>query len=70
MICFGEAAPIFWAGANWVTELTATIDVRPNDHLLVRVEYRHDQSDGELYFERSGSAHGQDTLTMGATSWF
>jgi hypothetical protein len=78
----GTAPPIFWAGAKWVTEGTATLDVQPVDHLIVRFEYRHDQAESPLYFRGSVAGLGtaaspfvpnsetQDTLTLGATTWF
>jgi hypothetical protein len=66
-----------------VSSQTATIDLRPtDDHLSVRVEYRHDQAAGPTYFRGvvfgDGSsatpflpnARSQDTLTVGATAWF
>ena len=60
------AAPIFWAGSRWVSSGTLTLDVRPEDTLSVRLEFRHDQSQRPLY-----DAHRhQDTLTVGAVAWF
>jgi hypothetical protein len=44
----GAAAPIFWGGANWVSELTATVDLQPADPVVVRIEYRHDQAESPL----------------------
>jgi len=60
---------------------TATVDVRPHDNLSVRLEYRHDQADGDIYFRGDvprdavtkadvPNAHQQDTLTLGATAWY
>jgi hypothetical protein len=78
----GSAAPIFWP-TKWVSSGTVTLDFRPTpDNLSVRLEYRHDQADGAMYFRGTtmgdGSAaspfvpnaRSQDTLTLGATSWF
>jgi hypothetical protein len=78
----GTAPPIFWGGAKWVTEGTATVDVQPIDRVIVRLEYRHDQAESPLYFRGSVGGSGtaaspfvansetQDTLTVGATTWF
>lgn len=75
-----SAAPIFWGGAAWVTSQTLTADFRPADNLSVRLEYRHDQSDANLYFrgalttDASGTelpnTDRQDTATAGFTAWF
>jgi hypothetical protein len=75
-----SAAPIFWGGAAWITSQTLTADLRPADNLSMRLEYRHDQSDADLYFrgqttvDVSGAAQAnsdrQDTLTAGVTAWF
>jgi hypothetical protein len=75
--------PIFWGGVEWVSSATATLDVRPiDDHLSIRLEYRHDASDEPLYFGRDVPGNGsaatpflpnartQDTLLFGATAWF
>jgi hypothetical protein len=72
------ATPLFWP-VRWVSSGTATVDVRPHDHVSVRLEYRHDQADGDIYFKRdvatdaSGAfvpnANAQDTTTLGVTGW-
>jgi hypothetical protein len=74
----GRAAPIFWP-VEWVSSATGTVDFRPHDNISLRVEYRHDHAAGEAYF-RGGvpivlgqpipTARAQDTLTLGATTWF
>ena len=65
-----------------MTEGTATVDVQPVDRLIVRLEYRHDQAEAPLFFRGPvvglGTAANpfvpnsetQDTITLGATSWF
>jgi hypothetical protein len=74
------AGRIFWPG-DWVTSQTATVDVRPHDHVSFRLEYRHDQGDVDMFFrgEVAGDGittpyvandDGQDTITLGATAWF
>ncbi len=77
----GVSAPLFWGGVEWVSSGTATLEVRPHDHLSVRFEYRHDVAEAPLYFGRNvvgdGSptapfgpnARTQDTLLLGATAW-
>ena len=79
----GTSAPLFWNGVQWVSSFTATVDVRPHDNISVRLEFRHDQADGLLYFTGdtlvgNGSAtspyvpnaRSQETLLLGATAWF
>ena len=77
----GRATPIFWPVA-WVSSATLTLDARPRDFIAVRLEYRHDQADGPIYFRSNvqgdgsvsspfiANANSQDTLTLGVTSWF
>jgi Putative beta-barrel porin-2, OmpL-like. bbp2 len=76
----GAAARLFWPG-DWVASGTATVDVRPHDNILVRAEYRHDQGQVDMFFKGQvagdGSAakpyvpnaRGQDTITLGVTTW-
>ncbi len=75
------ASAILWP-TDWVSSATATIDVRPTpDHLSIRLEYRHDHADGDMFFRGQVTGDGvttpyvpnttsQDTLTLGATAWF
>ena len=73
------AAPIFWP-VSWVSSGTATADFRPADNVSFRVEYRHDQAAGDIFFDHQvpttllgaalPNADRQDTLTLGATVWF
>jgi len=78
-----SSTPLFWNGVEWVSSLTATVDVRPHDNISFRLEFRHDQADGLLYFtgdtlNGNGSATSpylpnarrQQTLLLGATAWF
>lgn len=76
----GTASAIFWP-SKWVSSGTATLDFRPVDHLSVRLEYRHDRADSDIYYRGTvvgagtdaspfvPNAHTQDTLTLGATAW-
>ncbi|MEP7124599.1 MAG: outer membrane beta-barrel protein [Byssovorax sp.] len=76
----GTAARLFWPG-DWVASGTATVDVRPRDNISIRVEYRHDQGQVDMFFKGRASgdgstatpfvpnARGQDTLTLGVTTW-
>jgi hypothetical protein len=78
----GTAAPIFWGGASWVSELTVSVEVKPSGSLASFVEYRHDQAESPSYFRGSVVGSGtslapfvansktQDTVTIGATTWF
>jgi hypothetical protein len=45
----GTASHIFWP-VPWVSSTTLTADVRPVDHVSVRLEFRHDLADGEMFF--------------------
>lgn len=70
-----SSAPLFWAGAEWVTSGTATLEARPHEHLSVRLEYRHDAAERAIYFGRNVTADApnartQDTVLLGATAWF
>lgn len=76
----GRATPIFWP-VPWVASGTATLDFHPGAHASFRLEYRHDQAGADLYFGGRVSGDGvttpfvanrasQDTLTLGATTWF
>ncbi|MEO7329921.1 MAG: outer membrane beta-barrel protein [Minicystis sp.] len=77
----GEASPIFFP-ASWVSGTTVTAELRPIDHLLARVEYRHDQAAKAMYFEGEVSGNGssakpylanakaQNTITLAAIGWF
>ena len=67
--------------ANDTGSLTLTTDVRPADNLSVRLEYRHDRANAEMFYKgevardvMSGTdiptARSQQTLTLGATTWF
>ncbi len=73
------AAPIFFP-ATTVGSLTATLDVRPVDHVALRVEYRRDQANAQLYFSGTVAGDGtstpfvpnrlsQDTITVSAMGW-
>ena len=76
----GKAAPLFWAGAEFVGSQTLTIDTRPTDNLSVRLEYRRDRAQAPLFFrgpvalDAAGAFVAntveQHTLLLGATSWF
>jgi hypothetical protein len=75
----GRATPIFWP-APWVGSGTGTLDYRPHERVSFRLEYRHDQAGGDLYFGGAVAGDGgatpfvtnraaQDTVTIGATTW-
>ncbi len=73
--------PLFWGGVEWVSSATATLEVRPNLPILLRLEGRHDVAERPLFFGRNvqgdgsatpyvANARTQDTLLLGATAWF
>ncbi len=76
----GRAAPIFWP-APWVSSGTATVDYRPHERVSFQLEYRHDHAGADMYFGGDVAGDGvatpfvanraqQNTLTIGATTWF
>lgn len=78
----GASSPIFWGGAAWVESGTATLEVQPHDHVVVRLDGRHDIAEAPLFFGRNVAGDGsaaapfvanartQTTVTLGATAWF
>lgn len=77
----GTASALFWPGKRVASE-TLTLDFRPLDNISVRLEGRHDGGSTEMFFRGRvagdgstavpyvANARSQDTLTLGATSWF
>jgi hypothetical protein len=76
----GAATALFWPVA-WVASGTATVDVRPHERASFRLEYRHDHAAGDMFFAGAVTGDGvaapfvpnrhfQDTVTLGATTWF
>jgi hypothetical protein len=77
----GSASPIFFP-ASWVSSGTLTAEFRPIDHLMARIEYRHDQAAKAMYFSGEVAGNGssakpylanaqaQNTLTLAAIGWF
>jgi hypothetical protein len=76
----GTASPIFWP-VSWVASGTLTVDYRPIERASFRLEYRHDSADGDMFFGGDVSGDGvttpfepnrsrQDTITLGAVTWF
>lgn len=74
------ASPIFWP-TRWMASGTATLAYHPVDNVSVRLEYRHDHADSEVFFggevavDPVSSAfvpdrRTQDTATLGVTAWF
>ncbi|MFT3925845.1 MAG: outer membrane beta-barrel protein [Myxococcales bacterium] len=70
---------IFWP-VTWLAEGTGTLDYRPHEQISFRLEYRHDQASGRMYFggavgETPDGAYvpnrrAQNTVTIGGTAWF
>jgi hypothetical protein len=68
--------------ATRVASFTATVDARPISNVSMRLEYRHDNADQPIYFDRSnvpmpgvpiervGRTPTQNTLTLGMTAWY
>ncbi len=74
------AASIFWP-TKWVASGTLTLAYQPVDKVSVRLEYRHDQADSDVFFGGAVAGDGdadafvfdrdmQDTATLGVTAWF
>ncbi|MEW5738540.1 MAG: outer membrane beta-barrel protein [Myxococcota bacterium] len=63
--------PLFWPG-RFMASQTLTLDARPHERVSIRLEYRHDEAGGPVFFDRAGamSQPRQDTLTLGVTTWF
>lgn len=74
------ASGMFLDGAATVGSGTVTLDVRPHSNVALRLEYRHDQSDGMLFHRGDvtqsmdgsyvANAREQDTLLLGMTTWY
>jgi hypothetical protein len=73
-------APRLFFPAATVHSITATADVRPAKNLSVRLEFRDDRASSAMYFRGDvatdaegndiATATSQQTLTLGAVSWF
>jgi hypothetical protein len=65
--CFDDPGGFSTGRRQTLKEGTATAEGKVNDHLVARLEYRHDQSN-QAFFEE-GNAHvmkkGMDTVTIG-----
>lgn len=48
-------SPLFFA-ATWVSSQTATLELSPNEFFAIRLEYRHDEAGGPLYFDADPTA--------------
>lgn len=75
----GTAAAMFWP-VPWVSSGTLTLDARPHEQASFRLEYRHDQAAGDMFFGGDVEGDGltvpfapnrssQDTVTLGVTTW-
>ena len=58
--------------AGSIGEGTATIEMRPQEHLILRAEYRHDEASSGLYetHEPPRLSRAQNTATLAATVFF
>jgi len=78
----GEPLPIFFAPSDmsWLSSATATVSMDVLPGLLLRLEYRHDHSDGAVFFAKNTASTpmappeitqtSQNTLTAGAVASF
>ncbi|MFN7697278.1 MAG: outer membrane beta-barrel protein [Deltaproteobacteria bacterium] len=81
----GNAGAIFWPGRadgreQWVSSATLTLELTPAEHVVFRLEYRHDHAASDLYFGGAVSTDAagqfvanrsaQDTLPGGAPAWY
>ncbi|MBK6535642.1 MAG: outer membrane beta-barrel protein [Deltaproteobacteria bacterium] len=74
------ASGMFLDGASVLGSGTVTLDARPHPNVSLRLEYRHDESDGALFHRGTvmqstdgawiANARGQDTLLVGMTTWY
>lgn len=74
------AAGMVLEGASLVGSGTVTLDARPHPNISMRLEYRHDESDGAVFHRGSvtqsmdgayiSNARRQDTLLLGLTTWY
>lgn len=74
--------PIFFAPSDltWMASGTSTLEFGGVPGVLLRLEYRHDHADGNIFFAaptdglftsgRDQSKNSQDTITVGAVAWF
>ena len=65
-----RTAPLFLP-VDWVAAGSVAVELRPVEHAAVRLEYRHDEAEGGLFF---GDAtvpleERQDAVTLGLTVW-
>jgi hypothetical protein len=71
----GTSQRIFWPNAEWVSSVTGTLALIPEEHITFMLEYRHDEAAGPSYFRGAVTADApnaasQDTLTLGITAGF
>jgi len=74
------ASAIFWP-TQWMASGTATLAYQPAGGVSVRLEYRHDHADSDVFFGGEVATDPmtmtfvpdrdmQDTVTLGVTAWF
>jgi hypothetical protein len=75
-----SASPIFWP-TQWMASGTATLAYQPVGGVSIRIEYRHDQAERDVFFGGDVAVEPmtmtfvadrdvQDTATLGVTAWF
>lgn len=66
------ASPLFHS-VEWVSSVTTTIEVAPVSGVSLKLEHRHDEAGGPLYFGADVGApteKRQDVLTAALVAWF
>ena len=75
----GVSSPIFFGGGDHIASGTFTAELRPMEGVSLRLEARHDDSDGDvpLFYKKGLDAMGmqnlsktQNTITVGMIGWF
>ncbi len=68
----GASSPLFFGLPDWVAAASIAVEVRPVEHTAIRLEYRHDEAQGGLFYDHDDSlptAKSQDAVTLGLTVW-
>lgn len=61
-----DGIPALFFDAKWVSSQTATLELVPSDYFSLRLEYRHDEAGGPLYFDAQSvvTEKRQDVVTL------
>lgn len=69
----GDGVTPIFHGVDWVSSLTSTIELAPTDGISLKLEHRHDEAGGPIYFgddRNVPTEQRQDVLTVALTAWF